>query len=111
MSNKPPPPGKQYQRIFLNSRREAIVIFCLWAVCLVWAVPYCYLNGFPKEFDPDSFSTFLGVPAWLFGGIVLPWLLADVFTTWFCFFFMKDDDLEEGVNPESFDAGGGGDDK
>ena len=32
-------------------------------------------------------------PLILFGGILLPWIIADLFTTWVCFFFMKDDKL------------------
>jgi hypothetical protein len=82
-----------YDPIFLNSRREAIVIFMIWLVCLVWSVPYCYCFGYVDSFDAASFSTILGVPSWLFWGIALPWLLADIVTTWFCFCYMKDDDV------------------
>jgi len=85
----------EYDPLFLHSRREAIVIFCVWLVALLWSVPYCYLNGFPEHFDAESFSTTLGIPTWLFWGILVPWLVADVFTTWFCFFYMKEDDLGE----------------
>ena len=83
----------QWSPTFLNARREAIVIFCCWAVGLVWAVPFCYFTGYPEVFDPANFSTMWGIPTWLFWGIGVPWLVADVFTTWFCFCFMKDDDL------------------
>ena len=87
---------QQLDPVFVHSRREAVIIFCVWAVALVWAVPYCYLNGFPGDnFDPENFSTTLGIPTWLFWGILVPWLVADVFTTWFCFFYMKEDDLGE----------------
>jgi hypothetical protein len=82
-----------YDPIFLNSRREAIVIFTIWLVCLVWAVPYCYYFGYVGSFDSANFSTFLGIPSWLFWGIALPWLLADIVTTWFCFCYMQDDDV------------------
>ena len=60
---------------------------------LVWAVPYCYWNGYVDDFSVDNFETMMGVPKWVFIGIVAPWLVADVFTTWFCFCYMKDDDL------------------
>lgn len=91
-------PLGQFTDVFLNSRREAIVIFSVWFIGLVWAVPFCYLNGYPETFDAASFSTTLGVPTWLFWGILVPWIAADIFTTWFCFCFMKDDDL--GGDPE-----------
>ena len=64
-------------------------------LALLWAVPFCYFNGYPDEFDAANFSTTLGIPTWLFWGIAVPWLAADVFTTWFCFCYMKDDDIGE----------------
>jgi len=87
---------------FLNSRREAFVIFCLWLTGLVWAVSFCYFNGYPSEFDAEQFQTIWGIPSWLFWGIFVPWLIADVFTVWFCFWHMKDDDLgdaRDGTEP------------
>ncbi len=87
--------SSEYDPVFLHSRREAIIIFCVWLVGLFWAVPYCYLNGYGKDFDPQNFSTTWGIPTWLFWGILVPWIVADVFTAWFCFFYMKDDDLGE----------------
>lgn len=81
--------------VFRHSRREALIIFCVWLITLLWAVPFCYTNGYPDGFDPKRFTTVWGIPSWLFWGIAVPWLAADVFTTWFCFFFMADDDLGE----------------
>ncbi len=85
----------EYDPVFLHSRKEAIVIFCAWAITLLWAVPFCYLNGYIDDFDPQSFSMIWGMPTWLFWGIALPWLVADLFTAWFCFCFMADDELGE----------------
>ena len=87
-------------RVFLNSRREAVVIFAAWFVALCWSVPYCYINGYSQQIDPETLSTVMGVPAWLFNGIVLPWIVADLFTTWICFFYMKDDKLESSGDEE-----------
>ena len=81
-----------YDPVFVHSRREAIVIFCTWLAALAWAVPYCYFNGYHVA-EPENIATVFGVPAWLFWGIVVPWLVADLFTIWFCWRFMKDDDL------------------
>ena len=87
------PTAIRHTRVFLNSRREAIVIFGSWFVALCWSVPYCYIYGYGHQVDPETFSTTMGIPSWLFGGILLPWIVADVFTTWVCFFFMQDDEL------------------
>ena len=85
----------EYDPVFLHSRREAVLIFGLWVVALLWSVPYCYFNGYPDTFEPDRFQTLWGIPSWLFWGILIPWLVADVFTIWFCFWYMKEDDLGE----------------
>ena len=81
---------------FVHARREAIVIFCLWATGLAWAVPFCWFTGYAHRFAPhEVIPTTLGIPTWLFWGIFAPWVVADIFTIWFCFFYMKDDDLGE----------------
>lgn len=88
----------EYDPVFLHSRREAVIIFGVWIVALVWAVPYCYLNGYldsGARVDPESLRTVWGIPSWVFWGIAVPWLAADVFTIWFCFCYMQDDDLGE----------------
>jgi len=98
--------GEQYDPVYLNARREALIIFCVWAACLLWAVPYCYFNGYTsgdEAFQAESFATIWGVPSWVFWGIAMPWMAANVFTIWFCFFYMADDDLgiaHEGVDIE-----------
>tara|TARA_B100000029_G_scaffold141483_3_gene136697 strand:+ start:543 stop:932 length:390 start_codon:yes stop_codon:yes gene_type:complete len=106
--------GRKHTPVFLNSRKEAIVIFGAWFVAMCWSVPYCYINGYGHEVNPETFSTTMGIPSWLFGGILLPWIAADLFTTWVCFGFMKDDELglagDEEVHdmPVSADATEGG---
>ena len=68
---------------FVNSRREAIVIFISWFVAMCWAVPYCYYNGYNIA-DPTDIPTTFGIPSWIVWGIGAPWIAADLFTTWFC---------------------------
>lgn len=85
----------EYDPVFLNSRREAIVIFFIWFVAMLWAVPVSYIFGYVDVTDPGSFSTTWGIPTWLFWGILVPWIAADIVTTWFCFCYMKDDDIGE----------------
>jgi len=87
----------QFDPTFLNARREALIIFCVWLVALCWCIPYCYFNGYNVA-DPENIPTTLGMPSWVVWGIAVPWIVADIFTVWFCFFYMKDDDL--GLSPE-----------
>ncbi len=91
----------EYDPVFLHSRREAIVIFSLWVAALFWAVLFSYFNGYAEAVDPENLRTLLGIPSWVFWGIVVPWMAADLFTIWFCLFYMADDDLgEEGAEDD-----------
>lgn len=83
----------QLDPVFLNSKREAWIILGLWVVALLWSVPYCYFNGFQTGLDPETVETTMGIPSWVFWGIAFPWVVADLFTIWFCLFYMKEDDL------------------
>lgn len=76
---------------FLHARREAIIIFLAWCVAMVWSVSVCYWLGYGGGAIP--LQTIWGVPSWVFWGIALPWVVAVVFSLWFCFGFMVDDDL------------------
>ena len=84
----------EYDPVFVSSRREAIVIFCIWLAGLLWCVPCCYILGF-REQDPETMKTILGVPAWLFWGIAMPWVVADLLTVWVTMFFMRDEELDD----------------
>ncbi len=93
---------RNYHPTFLNTRREAVWIFVCWCVALAWAVPTCYVLGY--EIPPHALTTILGIPSWVFWGIGLPWLVANVFTIWFCTFKMQDDDLGEDDAPAPTDG-------
>jgi hypothetical protein len=100
MSEQPSEPAElEYDPVFLHARREAIVIFCTWVVALLWAVPYCYMYGYNVA-DPSKIKTVFGIPSWLFWGIAAPWIVANLFTTWFCFGFMKDAELVDGSDAD-----------
>ncbi len=99
------------QRLFRNSRREAIVVVIVWALALVWSVGYCYLFGYQHEDDswvvewglagvrgPDDFQHYLGIPDWVLIGILIPWLICTIFTFFFALYGISDDDL--GVEAE-----------
>lgn len=89
--------------VFLHSRREAVAIFLLWFFCLLWAVPVSYSMGFNQNVVPGEVPTTLGMPSWVFWGLLLPWLVADAVTIYLCFGFIKNDDL--GKAPEESDEG------
>ena len=36
-----------------------------------------------------------GFPSWVFWGVALPWMFANVVTFWFCLRFLKNEDDEE----------------
>ncbi len=93
----------EYDPVFLHSRREAIIIVGVWALALLWSVPYCYLRGY--NLSPQEIHTIWGIPSWVFWGIGVPWILADLFTAWFCFWYMSADDL--GEEPETSETASG----
>lgn len=112
MSATPEPENAQYEPdpVFLNSRREAKIIFCVWFLCLIWAVPVSYVLGYNQTVTPGEAETVLGIPRWTFWGLFLPWLVADVITTAFCFRFLTEDDLdaaESEASPGSSASGTG----
>lgn len=107
----------RFDTVYLNCRREAILIFLLWLAVSAYSIVVSYLYGYTshepagisagptiEEFvgplesfnrDPSSltFPLGLGIPDWVFYAIVLPWFLCIVITWVFCVFYMKDDDL------------------
>ncbi len=87
--------------VFLRARREAWIIFALWAACLLWSVPVCYWLGYSPPSDPNELRVVWGFPQWAFWGILVPWLCADVVTIVFCWKFMQDAPLDP--LPESSD--------
>jgi len=77
---------------FRQSRREMFVIVGAWLVFLIWTGLVC---AFGSGLDPDEpVKTLLGMPRWVFLGVVLPWIAACCFTLWFSMFYMKDTDLD-----------------
>lgn len=90
MASPTPPPGKE-QRLLRHARREGMLIMTVWAVCLVWSVGSGYLLGYNR--NADDIRLILGMPDWVFWSVVLPWALCLLFSVWFCFRYMADDDL------------------
>ena len=92
-------PGPDYREadpVYLHARREAVVLLVAFVVCLVWSVGCSYWLGFSLPMG-DEVPKVWGMPRWVFWGVLIPWLAADVFTIWFCCWGMANDSLE----PES----------
>lgn len=86
--------------VFVHSLREAKWILKVFCVFALYTVGYCYLFGFPpKSIEGAENSALqaqvLGMPSWVWWGIVVPWLAANLVTAWFCFGKMQYDSLED----------------
>jgi hypothetical protein len=87
--------GKE-QKLLGNARRESWLLLGVWFLALVWSITVGYLMGYDR--DPATMSLILGMPDWVFWSIVFPWCLCLIFSVWFCFVYMADDDL--GQDPD-----------
>jgi len=65
-----------------------------WLAFGLWVVGYSWIMGHHPATPTETISTVLGMPSWVFWGVALPWVLANILTFWYCFRFMVDDDLE-----------------
>ena len=63
----------------------------VWATALAWSVGFAALRGYGR--DAADIRLVLGMPDWVFWGVLVPWVVCLVFSVWFCFRFMADDDL------------------
>jgi hypothetical protein len=77
--------------VLRSARREALVVLAVWLTAMLYTVGYCYAFGYRR--DPESLTFVLGFPDWVFWGIVTPWTVCTLFSGWFAFAFMTDDDL------------------
>ncbi len=72
---------------FLHARREALHILLAWGICMVWTVGYCALFAY----ESGEMSLLWGMPRWVVFGIVVPWVIATLYSLWFALFYMKED--------------------
>ncbi|HUG70254.1 MAG TPA: hypothetical protein VMM76_21065 [Pirellulaceae bacterium] len=96
MSQPKPTDQPEYDTTYLNSLREAYVIIALFAVFCFWSIFVCYNYGYLNPGEQRSeISLVLGMPSWAFWGLAFPWIVVNFVAVWFCFFYMKVDDLGE----------------
>jgi hypothetical protein len=96
MSREPDEPSKE-QELLRHARREGLLIMAVWAAALIWSVGSGYFLGYTRR----HIALILGIPDWVFWSVVVPWGACLIFSAWFCFKYMADDDL--GHDPEEGD--------
>ncbi len=96
---KSPPEASRFDPVFLNARREAWLILIAWVVCLIWTVGYSAVAGY--DVPPEEVSFVLGMPSWVFWGVLTPWIAATLFSVWFGLAYMTDDDLGASEDDEA----------
>ncbi|MCF6313611.1 MAG: DUF997 family protein [Verrucomicrobiales bacterium] len=96
-------PAEEEDPLLRSSRREMKVALIFWAVFLCWVVGLGKYLAYQKPAEGEVLQTMMGVPAWVFWVVVLPWGVATLFTIGFALFYMKDHDLENEGKPLSAD--------
>lgn len=90
---------KPTDNVLVSARREAVVVIACWFVALLWTVGVSYYLGYNRPIEKLAFV--MGVPDWIFWGILVPWFGCLAFTAWFSFVFMQDADLDAEHPPEA----------
>lgn len=76
-----------------SGRREALVVMATWLAALCYTVMYSYKHGYGRAFEDLRFV--LGLPDWVFWGVLLPWGICFLVSYLFSHVFMTDGDLGE----------------
>lgn len=85
-----------------SSRREALFAVGLWFAAAVYTVGYCAAFGYGQKTGKLAFV--LGVPDWVFWGIVVPWTVCTLVSIWFAMRMMRDDPLGDEATTDPADA-------
>ncbi len=96
MALQPQKPAGKEQLLLRHARREGLLIMLVWLAALVWSVGVSYLWGYNRP--AADIGLVLGMPDWVFWGVVFPWVLCFALSIWFCFHYIADDDL--GQDPD-----------
>jgi len=110
MSSTPPvstihearPDSPEWDPVYLHAKRETGVIIGLFLLFFSYSITLCWFLGYPSGTEVGQTpKLILGMPAWVFWGIFVPWIVVDVVAYWFCFHFMVDDPLDDSVQGDS----------
>ena len=84
----------RYRRLLSQSKRELFVMIAAWAVTALWVLGYNSQAAYAAETEAPVQMLF-GLPRWTVIGWMLPLMVANAFTIWFCLRFMRDEPMEE----------------
>ena len=79
---------------YRQSKRELFVMIAAWVVTALWVLGYNSQAAYAAETETPVRMLF-GLPRWTVIGWLLPLLVANAFTIWFCLRFMRDEPMEE----------------
>ena len=85
-----------------HARREVIFVTVLWCVAAAYTIGYGALFGYGRSAKDLQFI--LGIPDWVFWGVVVPWAVCLGIGCWFSWFYMTDDDLGEEQDGELMES-------
>lgn len=81
--------------VFVHAKREAVIVLVVFTLFMLVSLGVSYSLAPPSGKAQAAVDLVLGMPHWVFWGIFLPWMFANVVTAWFCFVTIKRDDLTE----------------
>lgn len=84
-----------------SARREAIIVFLIFAAALGYTVGYYKLFGYGRSIADLKFV--YGFPDWVFWGLIVPWGASTLVSFLFGAFYMRDEEL--GQDPEGSSEG------
>lgn len=88
--------------VLQSSRREARFTIMVWVLACAWTVGFSALFGYRRGETP---VLLYGIPSWVIGGVVFPWIVCTVITVWYAFRGIRDEDLgQEAETPASHAA-------
>lgn len=93
---------RRYRRALV----EMWFVLGVWLVAGVWVVTVSYVLGWQVPVEEIRYPFGLGIPAWAFWGVLVPWLVCNAVTVYFCFWGIEDIPLAE-LDADSVDAGTG----
>jgi hypothetical protein len=71
---------------------------------MAYTVTYCYLFGYNRPIESLTFV--MGIPDWVFWGVVTPWFVCLVLSAFFAFVLIKDIDLGKDPDEPTEEAAG-----
>lgn len=74
--------------LLTSARRESVITFCIWAIAMTYTVGVSVALGYNR--DPATLKYVLGFPDWIFWGVITPWGVATIVSTFFAMVVMED---------------------